>query len=1090
MKQPYHPFLFYLLLILLALPYSSSAQLKSPQQTRTKVNVKGISLGNVLKDIESQTGYHFNYDEKQININDRITISSSSTLDALLKGLSEKLGLEFKVEGQYIAVRKSGTSVRPFRMVTGVVTEGASGNPIPGVNVIRKGTRQAVVTNREGEFTLKLNGDQIDNNVLVFSYIGMKSKEVTLGRQTFVNVILENDVFGMDEVVVTGSYTADKRREEVVGSISSVSAKALQVDRPIESFDKLLEGLVAGVQVETNTTLNTPVKINIRGMGSLPTIGASRTTSSQPLFVVDGVPVYEQQRGNESSEFNGEDYLNPLSNINPDDIKSISILKDATASGLYGANAANGVVIITTKKGDAGKTRFNFNYDTGINTFINKYQWLSGPEYYSLLRETLINGGMSATQAAQVSGSRTTDTDWLDLTTRNAVYNNANMDLSGGSDKTTFRFSTGYRNQQTSAMGNDLKKFYLRLNVDHKVNDKFKIGFNFSPTYTNSNTMSSYGSIIMPPNLEPYTDGTYSQFLGLANPLAVTAQNENSNKGLQMMARGNASYKLTPNITISGTLGAESYQNKQTQYNSALNATGATVNGRLSIYDRNYLSYIGFLQATYDKTFDKHSINFLVGSQAEDTNTELLRGAGNGFTFDRLRTLSTASVRTSSSSKSSNATVSYYSQLGYDFDKKYYATFNIRADKSSIFGGDKQVALNGSAGFGYILSKEDFLKDNKTLTFLRARATYGATGNSRIGNYSARGLYSFGTSSGSTYNGNVISTPDLNGAPNPDLGWERNLKLNFGLDFTLYDKVQVTAEYYSNTVHDLISSVYVPLETGFSRISANTSKMRNKGFELTINANALQRSNFAWNIAWNLGANENTLLAYNNDMGSLFGTADTGMGFKVGNSVNAIYGYQRAGVNPDNGQEQFYGPDGTLLSAKEIQALPLTSTTVLGDRLPDFQGGMVNSFTFKNFTFTFNVIYSYGASELFNIADESDGRNLSNRNQSANLLDRWQKPGDVTDIPQLMVSRNVVTNSSRFVYDTSYLKLSNIAFSYQLPEKLAAKLHLSRASIFTNANNLLYIYKDGGTKGRNGVAERRFVYPETMAFIAGIKIGL
>ncbi|MDO7744143.1 MAG: TonB-dependent receptor plug domain-containing protein, partial [Pedobacter sp.] len=395
-----------------------------------------------------------------------------------------------------------------------------------------------VVTNREGEFTLKLNGDQIDNNVLVFSYIGMKSKEVTLGRQTFVNVILENDVFGMDEVVVTGSYTADKRREEVVGSISSVSAKALQVDRPIESFDKLLEGLVAGVQVETNTTLNTPVKINIRGMGSLPTIGASRTTSSQPLFVVDGVPVYEQQRGNESSEFNGEDYLNPLSNINPDDIKSISILKDATASGLYGANAANGVVIITTKKGDAGKTRFNFNYDTGVNTFINKYQWLSGPEYYSLLRETLINGGMSATQAAQVSGSRTTDTDWLDLTTRNAVYNNANMDISGGSDKTTFRFSTGYRNQQTSAMGNDLKKFYLRLNVDHKVNDKFKIGFNFSPTYTNSNTMSSYGSIIMPPNLEPYTDGTYSQFLGLANPLAVTAQNENSNKGLQMMARG------------------------------------------------------------------------------------------------------------------------------------------------------------------------------------------------------------------------------------------------------------------------------------------------------------------------------------------------------------------------------------------------------------------------------------------------------------------------------------------------------------------------------------------------------------------------
>jgi TonB-linked SusC/RagA family outer membrane protein len=1089
MNQFYHPFLRCLLLILLALPYSGYAQLKSPQQTRAKVNVKGISLGAVLKDIENQTGYQFSYDEAKLNITERITINSSSSLDALLKGLTEKFGLEFKVEGGYIAVRKSAASLRPFRMITGVVTDEGSGNPVPGVNVYKKGTRQAVVTNSQGEFTFKLNGDQMDETVLVFSYIGMKNKEIQPGRQTYLRVSLENDVFGMNEVVVTGSYTTDKRREEVVGSISSVSAKALQVDRPIESLDKLLEGLVAGVQVETTTELNTPVKINIRGMGSLPTIGSSRTTSSQPLYVVDGVPVYEQQRGNESGEFNNEGYLNPLSNINPDDIKSISILKDATASGLYGANAANGVVIITTKSGDAGKTRFNFSYDTGVNTFINKFNWLSGPEYYSLLRETYINGGMSSTLASQTAGSRTVDTDWLDLTTRNAIYQNAGLDISGGSDKTTFRFSTGYRNQQASSVGNDLKKFYLRLNVDHKVSDKFRIGFSLSPNLTNSNTMSSYGSVIMPPNLPPYTDGTYSQFLGLPNPLAVIAQNENSNKGLQLMARTNASYKLTPEITLSGTLGAESYQNKQTQFQSGLNATGANVNGRLNIYDRNYQSLIGFFQATYDKTFNKHTFNFLIGTQVEDAETNLLRGTGTGFTFDRLRTLSSAALGGSASSKSSNATVSYYSQLGYDFDKKYFATFNLRADKSSIFGGDKQVALNGSAGVGYIMSKEDFLKDNNTLTFLRLRTTYGATGNSRIGNYSARGLYSFGSGSGSTYNGNIISTPDGSAAPNPDLGWERNMKLNFGLDFTLFNKFQVTAEYYSNTVHNLISSVYVPLETGFSQISANTSKMRNNGFEFTLNANAIERKNFSWNIAWNIGTSKNTLLEYNNDLGSVYGMAETGMGFKVGNSVNAIYGYQRAGVNPATGQEQFYGPEGSLLSAREVNALPLSSTTVLGNRLPDFQGGLVNSFSYKDFSLSFNIIYSYGASQLFNIADESDGRNFHNRNQSADLLDRWQRPGDVTDIPQLMVTRSVVTNSSRFVYDVSYFKLSNVALNYQLPEKVASKLHMSRASIFTNATNLFYVYKDQGTKGRNGVAERRFVYPETMAFIAGIKLG-
>lgn len=1090
MNKIYQPFLLYLTFILFSLPFSSHAQLASPQQARVKIDVKAKFLHDVLKDIENQTGYQFNYDESEVNSRDLVTISSSSNLDALLKGLSAKLGLEFSFTGNYIAIRKAAKVNKPFRMITGVVTESKTGLAVPGVNVVRKGAGQAVITNTNGEYTMRLTGDNIDGTVLVFSYIGMKKTEVTVGKQSFISIAMEDDVFGMDEVVVTGSYTPDKRREDVVGSISYVNAKALQVDRPIESFDKLLEGLVAGVQVETTTTLNTPVKINIRGMGSLPTIGSSRTTSSQPLFVVDGIPMYEQQRGNESSDFSNEDYLNPLSNINVDDIKSISILKDATASALYGANAANGVVIITTKGGTAGRTMVNFRYTTGVATFINEYKWLSGPQYYSLLREAYINGGTSATTASSLAGSSTINTDWLDLTTRNAVYHDAGMDVSGGSGQTTFRFSSGYLNQKASSLENDLQKVYLRLNLDHQFSDKFKVGINLSPTLTKSNALSNYGAASLLPNLAPYTaDGGFTKFLGIINPMAALTQNENSNKGVQLMVRTNASYKLTNEITLSGTLGAESYQNKQTQFNSGLNATGENVNGRLVIYDRNYLSYTGFLQATYDKTFNKHTLNFLAGTQFEDQETDLLRGQGTGFTFDRLRTLSSASIKSSSSSKSSSATISYYSQVGYDFDKKYYATFNLRADKSSIFGGDKQVALNGSLGFGYILSKEDFLKDNKTLTFLRLRTTYGATGNSRIGNYSARGLYAFGTGS-STYNGNVISVPDGSAAPNPDLGWEKNLKLNFGLDFTLYNKVQVTAEYYSNTIHDLISSVDVPLETGFTTISANTGKMRNKGFELSVNANAIERKNFSWNIAWNLGANQNKLLAYNNSLGSIFSATGTGYGLVVGNSTSDIYGYRLAGVDPATGTEQFYGPDGTLKTAKEILELPLASASVIGNRLPDFQGGLVNNFTLKNFTFSFNVLYNYGGQQLFSYLDEAYGRNLSNRNQSVNLIDRWQRPGDITDIPQLLINRSVVINSSRYLADISYLKLSNVAFGYKFSDRLTSRLHMNNLSVFANATNLLYIYKDRGTKGRNGVAEKRFVYPETMAFTAGVKIGL
>lgn len=1093
MKKNYKNYVLpiFVIVILCGISGSLLAQNVKPQSTIVNINAKAKPLSTLFKEIETQTGYKFNYDSNEINVNQQVTLNSKNSLKQTLDALSAMLNLDFGFSGSNISVRKAEKRNAPsVKLISGLVLN--KGLPLPGVNIFKKGTKQGAVTNTEGQFTLRLTGDNLENTVLEFIYIGMKSKEVRLGNQTYISVDLEDDVFGMNEVVVTGNFTKEKRREDVVGSISQLSAAQLQTARPIESFDKMLEGLVAGVQVETTTELNTPVRINIRGQGSLPSFGASRGTSTQPLFVIDGIPMYEQQRGNEATIFNGESYLNPLSSINPDDIKSISILKDATASALYGANAANGVVIITTKGGTVGKTKLNFTYDTGVSDFINEYKWLSGSQYYSLLRETYINGGRSVTEATQLAGSNTIDTDWFELTQRNAIYHNAGLDVSGGSDKTTFRFSSGYRSQQATSLGNDLEKVYLRLRVDHQLVDKFKVGFNFSPTFNKSNNLSNYGGVLLPPNISPYNaDGTFADILGVPNPLAVLAQNENSNKGVQILASANASYQVTKEIAISGTLGADSYQNKQTQYQSSLNATGRNLNGTLRVYDRSYIGYTGFLQATFDKTInEKHTINYLIGTQVEDKTTDLLRGSANGFTFDRLRVLNMGIAQGAGSSTNSSATVSYYSQLGYDYGKKYYANFNGRLDKSSIFGGDKQVAFNGSAGLAWVISNEDFLKDNKTFNFLKLRATYGSTGNSRIGNYAARGLYDFGTSSGNTYNGNVASYPENASAPNPDLGWEKNYKLNFGLDLTLFNKVNLTAEYFNNTIIDLISSVNVPLETGFATISANTGKMRNAGFELSINSDLLSRQKFNWNLAFNFGTNKNKLTSFNNGYAALYSASTEAAGLRVGNSTSAIYGYRWAGVDPQTGREQFFDAIGDIKTASQILALPITETSILGDRLPDFQGGLINSFNIYDFNLSFNVLYSYGASKLVNFADESDGRNLQNRNQSVNLIDRWQKPGDITDIPQLLITRSIVANSSRYLYDMSYLKLSNVSLGYNLSKSVASKLHLANASIFANATNLFYVYKDAGTKGRNGIAERRFIYPETSAYTLGLRIGL
>lgn len=1067
------------------------------QNNIVSLNFNNTSLISVLTSIEKQANVKFNYDAAVVDVNRKVVIKHSGTLKDALNIISRQLFLDFGVVGNNISIRNARKPIAPsVKMITGKIVSKQDGETLPGVNVLIKGTRQGAVTNINGEFTIKLVGDDIESTVLEATYLGFKPKEFRVGKETFFNIQLELDAIGINEVVVTSSYTANKRREDVVGSISQLTDAQLQVDRPIESFDKMMEGLVAGVYVETNTELGTPVKINIRGQGSLPAFGstnrATTTTSSQPLYVVDGIPMYEQQKGNESQIFSREQNLNPLANINPDDIKSISVLKDATASALYGADAANGVIIITTKGGTAGKTKINFSYDTGVSTFINEFKWLSGPQYYSLLRETYINDGRSVTSASQLAGSSTINTDWFDLTNRNATYHNANLEISGGKENTTFRFSAGYRDQQSSSLGNDLQKTYIRLRLDHSLSDRFKVSFSLSPTLTNKNALDNYGGVLLPPNLAPYNaDGTFATFLGVPNPLAVLAQNDDFHKGLQLLSNLNATYKITDSWAISGTLGSDFYQNRQTMYMSALNQTGANLNGRLSIFDRNYRSYTGFLQTTFDKVYrDKHTIGFVLGTQVEDKAANLLSGTGNNFSFDRLRVLGAAATQTSNSSLTENAVVSYYSQLGYDLNKKYYININGRVDQSSVFGGDKQVALNGSLGLGWIISKENFLKDVEAINLMKLRVTYGSTGNSRIGSYAARGLYSFGTSTGNLYNGNTSSVPAATSAPNPNLGWEKNYKFNLGLDLTIFNRFQLTAEYYNNLVVDLISSINVPLETGFSNILANTSKMRNQGFELSISSENIKTKNFTWSSSFNFGANRNKILAFNNGFSSLFGSRDEAAGFKVGNSASAIYGYRWGGVNPQTGLEIFFDKNGNVKTADEINQLPITETVVIGDRLPDFQGGFINNLTYKNLSLSFNILYSYGADFKFDNADEGDGRNLQNRNQSINLIDRWQRPGDITNIPRLNINRDRVSNSSRYVLDASYLKLSNVSLNYKLPLKTIAKVGLNNLSVFANATNLFYVYKEPGVKNRNGIAERRFRYPETMAITGGIRVGI
>jgi TonB-linked SusC/RagA family outer membrane protein len=1053
------------------------------QEKELEINLRTATIQEIFAAIESQSKYTFNYNATGLNLKTRYRYIYKGNIGGALSHLSSLAAVVFKQEGTNILVRAV-----PSRLVRGKVTD-EKAEPIPGVIVQTNNGRYIATTDTQGDYAGRIAGDDLASARLLFRMIGRRSyTSEPIGNQTTVNAQLQEDVTMMQDVVITSSYTNGKPREEVVGSISMVTAEQLQVQRPIESLDKMLEGLVAGVYVESGTELGTPVKINIRGQGSLIPIGGGRTTSSQPLFVIDGVPVQEQNSSDANTIFNGETVLNPLAGINPANIASISVLKDAAATTIYGANASNGVIIITTKSGKQGKTQANFSYSSGVSTFINRQKLLSGPDYYTLKREALINGGSTVTAAELAAGSKTTNTDWLGLINRDATYSNLNVDLSGGKDGLDYYFSTGYRNQQSSSVNNELKELYVSLKVNNRISKKLNFGVTLSPTLSSRKGLDVYNlSTYLPPNISPDDAEALASQSTRPNPVDLVNQNEDFSRSLTLNGNAHLRYDILPGLYINGTIGANTLYSKQRKYYSKDNSTGRSLNGRLHIFDRNTYSWLGFLQAGYEKTFKQdHNLNLIVGYEAKEESSELLAGTGTGFSYDKIRELGQASIRNGASSKLSTGTISYYSQAGYDFRKKYFVTASARSDQSSLFGGDKQAAFNAALGLGWEVTKENFLQPGRVLNYLRLRGSYGTTGNSRIGSYASRGLYDF---TGDNYNGEVAATPISGSAPNPDLGWEKNYKMNLGIDITAFNVIRLTAEYYNNMIKNLITNVNVPLETGYTSINVNSGDMSNKGFEFSLNADLLKSKRFEWTSALNFGLNKNKITRLNDGFTDIYGTAATASVLKPGYSSTAIWGIKWAGINPDNGQELFYAPDGSKVNRSTILTYGTSIWEVIGDRLPKFQGGMVNKFNYDNFSLTINAQYSWGASYLLATTYYGDGNTIGASNMSVNLLDRWQNPGDVTEVAKLSTLFNQVRNSSRYIYDLSYIKLSNVSLSYRLPERFAQRIFTRSVSVYINGSNLAYWYKDKSEAGRNGIKELRYTYPETRTFSAGLNLG-
>jgi TonB-dependent starch-binding outer membrane protein SusC len=975
--------------------------------------------------------------------------------------------------------------------VSGIVVD-ENTEPLPGVNIRIRGTNRGTATDGNGTFAIRTA--PADSATLVFSFIGYKTveREVATG-DTGVIVEMHVDETELDEVIVTG-YGMEKTRTELVGSVAEISGEEIQPLRPEASFQSLLAGQIAGLNVTSPSggDAGKPISIRIRGQGSLPTSQMRRSTSSEPLYIIDGVPLYDIQSEQFTTVAGREELLNPLAAINPDDIKSISVLKDASAAAIYGANAANGVILIETKEGSQDGFDVEARVSHGVSSTINEVKLLNSEQYVRLYRETLINDGATPEEAAAITGDADTFTDWNDLLQRNARFTNASISFSGGTRDLSTRVSLNYNDQETISRGNNFEKYGFRSRIDYTGSDLVGVNLNTGITGVRKTSLGGFGNVPLPPTLSPYDDdGNFNNadiFRDRPNPLAVLEQNNNNHNSLATTNSLQISTEPVENWRLRALGGVDYYQNRNFVYLSRKNATGDNDGGELTIVNRRNRKWITNLTSNYSfRIGSRHGFSTLLGAEAQEKNTRLLRGTGNGFLNDDLRVLQGAANREDRDSRSSDeyvSTLSGFGELSYNYNGIFYTSLNARRDASSIFGGDVRNANFASLGASYIFSQLDAITSISWLDFLKLKGSFGSTGNSRIGSYAARGLYS--VSSQNAYAGRpglVPSEPE-----NTRLTWEKNYKVNAGIDATVFGRLDVLVEYYRNTIVDAISTISLPRESGFTSGDVNAVDMRNTGIELTLGYSFFpDRDGLEWDVDVNAATNRNVITEVKLTDDQI--SRETGIGYRVGEDVRTLYGIRYVGVDPENGAPLFGLPDGTVTRDFNL-ATTIENRQQIGSGNPNVFGGFSSTFSWKNLSVSVIGDYSFGSDILVDDLYATDGRQISFNNQSVNQLDRWQEPGDVTDVPRLSEDNPPIRTSNKHLYNLDYVKWANATLRYTLPDRLADRVKANRVRAFVNASNIGYIYFGDEPSDRNGAEEFRFRFPEGRTITMGVDLRL
>ncbi|MBB6270718.1 TonB-linked SusC/RagA family outer membrane protein [Pedobacter cryoconitis] len=992
--------------------------------------------------------------------------------------------------------------------VNGFVKD-SKGEPLPGVSVKLMGTAKVTSTSAKGAFLISVPA----TGTLIFKSIGFISKQLPVNNRQQIEVTLEDDHTNLDEIVVVGYGSVKK--SDLTGSVSSIGSKDIKAT-PVASLSQAIQGRAAGVRVSQSS--NAPgggMNIRIRG-------GNSIQGGNEPLYVIDGYPLYNE---------NGP-------GINPNDIESMEILKDASAAAIYGSRGANGVIIITTKRGKAGANRIQFESYYGSQTLRKKLDLLDASQLAALINDGIanVNGDnigkpgypkpLTYTDAQIASLGK--GTDWQDEIFRAAPIQNYQLTFTGGTEKSQYAVSGNYFNQKGIVSNSGFKRGSVRVNLDQELSGKFKFSNSLTVTNSTNNSVATdgdgggnagviYSALFFSPTVPVYdAQGQYSMNnrpggILISNPLALA--NERTNIELRTRILGNTSleYKIIEGLTLKTMFGANMAFGKTNFYLPRTVYAGLATNGRAEVTTSRYFEWLNENTLNYKKVISKiHSFNFLIGYTFQNADYEDLKASAQNFASDILKfnNLGAAQQTNPNTSNAYDWSLrSYLGRINYDLSNKYLFTVSGRYDGSSRFGMGRKYSFFPSGSAAWRISGESFMSKLKAVSDLKLRASYGLTGNQEIGQYQ-----SLGALQTESYNfGNVIAIGYApNRIANPNLKWETTAQLNFGLDLGLFkNRITVTTDWYQKKTKDLLYNVSLPITSGFNTSLQNIGKVKNEGFEFAINTVNLNGV-FQWNTNFNISFNKNKILdlgAVTDDIPSGGGSGHLQLGssgiLRTGQPIGVFYGLVTDGIfqnaaevaasgqkNAKPGERRYKDvvPDGVINSLDRV---------ILGHAQPDYTFGFTNNFSYKGFDLSI-FIQGVQGNSILNLNRYELESMTGVSNQSVNVLDRWTPANPSNSMPRASSAGSPYQITSQQVEDGSYIRLKNVQLGYNFSPDLLKKIRLSNAKIYISGQNLLTKTKYSGYDpevsrfGQDNLSQGIDYgsYPSSKIFLVGINIGL